>query len=273
MRRHLISLAVLALAVPTALAAATTNAYALTGYQRISSAPIQVPAGTAIGAQVLCPPGTVDWGGGAGFSGTVDMLAGLTASTPVPTAWRARFGNRDMSDTQFSVTAICAPKPPGYALATANVIIHPGMQGGTTAVCPLNSVVLSGGTSSSSGLTQALVLNFFPISSRKFRGAMYNGTGGDIQLSVFSLCARKPAGYQITSFTSMTTLPAPDLAGTDATCAGTRKVIGGGIKIQSPHPTITFGSATEQTDSRWGALVIDLDPAPVTMTAYAICVS
>ena len=47
--------------------------------------------------------------------------------------------------------------------------------------------------------------------------------------------------------------------------------MGGGIHVTSPRPTITVGASFDDPATQWLTETVNQDPAPATVTTYAIC--
>src|SRR3954447_12203446 len=100
-----------------AIAAAPTAALAAPpGYVRVQTPALAAPAGVQSGNQVVCPAGTVPFGGGAGFAGGLpDFGMNLNTSAPLEgVGWRARFNNGSARNGNFVIGAICANAPRKY---------------------------------------------------------------------------------------------------------------------------------------------------------------
>jgi hypothetical protein len=269
---HVLRTAVAVAAIGVAALPAVASA-APAGYTRINTQPIPAPVGASTPGQVTCPSGTVVWGGGAGYTeGIPDAGNDINTSSPTGTGWRALFNNRGIRPAQFQVNAVCAKQPPGYTFAFSSVAIAPGRQTNTTATCPPGTVVLSGGTSSTSSSPEATELSAYPVATNRFRGVMANETSSSLQLNVFAMCAAKPIGYTITSQTG-TDMGGPVDALGGAQCPGRSVVIGGGIKVLHPRPLVTLGDSLDEPKTQWESLVVNLDSAPATVTTFAICAS
>ena len=72
-------------------------------------------------------------------------------------------------------------------------------QTSATVTCPAKTVVLSGGTFSSSDSASVQAVSLFPASQTKFTGRMDNATSSDATLQVQAVCGHKPAKYDTTS--------------------------------------------------------------------------
>src|SRR5215831_2231991 len=260
-------------------AAAATNAFAAStatappGYQRVRSAPIPIPPGMFdTGGQVTCPMGTVPWGGGVGFTGGIAGLGeNINTSAPAGNGWRGRYNNSSTrTDDNFVVDAICAKKPVGYTATFTTVDNPAGTKSAAIAVCPVGTRLLSGGTLSTADTVDVQLLSAWPLGPERFKSVMWNGSATDQQLTTFAICGHKPAGYAITSATGSDT-GGPDTLVGGAQCPAGTSILGGGIHVTSPRPTVTLGLSLDEPDTQWLAEVVNAAPDPATVTIYAIC--
>jgi hypothetical protein len=262
--------------VPAAAATKATAANTPTappGYQRLRSAPIPVPPGMFdAGGQVACPAGTVPWGGGAGFTGGF-AGAGDSINTSAPTGngWEGRYNNSSTRpDDHFAVDAICAKQPADYTTTFTTVNNPAGSKSAAVAVCPAGTRLLSGGTLSTADTTDVQLLSAWPLGPERFKSVMWNGSATGQQLTTFAVCGHRPAGYAITSATGSDT-GGPDTLAGGAQCPAGTSILGGGIHVTSPRPSVTLGASLDEPSTQWLSEVVNLDPAPATVTIYAIC--
>jgi hypothetical protein len=264
-------------AAPAAVAlpasAATTAAKAPPGYVRVFTDPIPIPPSQGdFGGQVLCPTGTVPWGGGTTFTGGIASEGeNINSSNPLTTGWEGRFNNSGTrTDDHFAVEAICAQQPPGYTMTFATVDNLAGSQSAAVAVCPAGTRLLSGGTLSTGDTVDLELLSAWPLSVHKFKSVMWNGSGRDEKVTSFAICAQRPPRYTITNSTFTDTGgPVTDVGG--AQCPANTTIIGGGIHVTAARSTVTLGSSVGEPDMQWLAEVLNIDPDPATVTIYAIC--
>ena len=259
-------------------AAAATSAYAVStptappGYQRLRSAPIPIPPGMFdAGGQVACPAGTVPWGGGAGFTGGI-ASAGDSINTSAPTGngWEGRYNNTSTRpDDHFAVDAICAKQPAAYTTSFSTVDNPPGGKSSAIAVCPAGTRLLSGGTLSTADTTDVQLLSAWPLGPERFKSVIFNGSATGQRLTTFAVCGHRPAGYAITSATGSHT--GPDTLVGGAQCPAGTSILGGGIHVTGPRPSVTLGASLDEPSTQWLSEVVNLDPAPATVTIYAIC--
>jgi hypothetical protein len=243
------------------------------GYTRVFAPPIPIPPSPLdFGGQVTCPSGTVPWGGGAGFSGGfASQGENINTSAPNGDGWRARYNNSGTRpDDHFTVEAICAQQPAGYTTAFATADNPAGSQNGVTATCPSGTVVLSGGTLSTGDTADVELLSAWPLGPHRFRSVMWNGSDTFQRVTTFAICAQRPPHYDITH-ASGTDTGGPDTEVGGQLCAPGSKIIGGGVQITTPRPLVTIGASFSDSGDQWVAEVVNLDPAPATMTISAIC--
>ena len=268
----------LTLALTTAAVAAVGGAAAATagaatappGYTIVRTGAIPAPPAPLIyGGQVLCPSGTVPLGGGAAFLGSIDFGDSINASEPLVSGWTAHMGDGGSVPASFRVDAICATQPPGYTVQFAAADDPAGTQATAIAVCPIGTVLLSGGWSTSSDSAQAYVLSAWPRSRRKFKVQMWNGTAQDQQVHAFAVCSTKPPKYSIESASATTTGPADIFGG--ASCPVGRSAVGGGFRIANPQPLFAIPRFLEEDELAWSADALVPTESQVTLTWYAIC--
>ena len=271
-------LAVVSIGVGLTPVAGATHALADTrkappGYVMVDSAAIPIPPGQAgSGGSVSCPPGTVPWGGGAGFSGIPSVGEDINSSAPTDVGWTARFNNRSsiMGDT-FGLDAICANQPPGYSMRSKTVPNPAQTQSSAIATCPAGTVVLSGGALSSGVSINVELLSAWPQSMHSFKAVMWNGSVTDEELTTFAICGQKPARYSITPLT-VTDQGGPDAIDlTGTACPMRTSVIGGGVHVHAPRPAVTLGASVDESNFIWSSDVINNAVDPATSTTYAIC--
>jgi hypothetical protein len=275
-RAVLTVVAIVAGAVPAASAQAFagTAPTAPPGYQRVSSSPIPIPPGQFdSGSQVACPAGTVPWGGSTGFTGGIASLGeNINTSAPTGNGWRARYNNTSNRPTDdFVIHAICAAQPPGYTTAFRTVDNPAGTQSSATATCPPGTRLLSGGTLSTADSSSVSLLSAWPKDTKRFKSVMWNGSGSDAQLTTFATCAHRPPGYTIKSVTGSDTTGGPVTDVGAAHCRPGTSLIGGGIRVASPRPSVNLGASLDDEVTQWLSEVVNAGPQPATVTVYAIC--
>jgi hypothetical protein len=226
------------------------------------------------GGQVACPAGTVPWGGGAGFTGGF-AGAGDSINTSAPTGngWEGRYNNSSTRpDDHFAVDAICAKQPIGYTTTFTTVNNPAGSKSAAVAVCPAGTRLLSGGTLSTADTTDVQLLSAWPLGPERFKSVIWNGSATDQQLTTFAVCGHRPAGYAITSATGSDT-GGPDTLAGGAQCPAGTSILGGGIHVTSPRPSVTLGASLDEPSTQWLSEVVNLAglrrPRTTALTAAA----
>jgi hypothetical protein len=255
------------LVVSASLAATALAAPA--GYTIVRGTTQTAPPGPLTsGSQVVCPTGTVPWGGGT--AGNLFTNTSINTSASTGNGWQGRVNNPDAQGVPFVVDAICAKKPAAYTAVYTWVDNPPGARSVATAVCPANTVVLSGGAGSTSDVVGARVLGAWPTSTRAFRVVELNSTATDAQLLAEALCARKPAGYVIARTTLALIPTALDFGG--QSCPTPKTEIGGGIHITGGDSTAIVHSSIDNGTTGW-ANNLTAGNVPLTIAFSAICVT
>jgi hypothetical protein len=264
----------LALIVPSA-GATTRPPTAPPGYHLVSSGPIPLRADKVLdtGGQVTCPAGTVPWSGGTSFTGGLPPLGdNINTSAPSGDGWRARYNNASgRANDNFVINGVCAKAPHGYTQQFA-MVDNPAMtQASAVATCPNNTVLLGGGVFSTSDSVNAFTTSAFPRGPHAYVGSMWNGTSRNERLAVFAICGAKPSRYTIVrnSGTSDVTANTDILAG--AGCPAGSTVVGGGVQITDPRPTVTLGESLPESRSQWGSQILTSASGTVTETTSVIC--
>lgn len=282
MRRLYAALMAVTAGLATVPAAATASALAVTiptapaGYSNVNSAPVAVPPGrSSVTGQATCPSGTVPWGGGVGFTGgTASLGENISTSAPTATGWAGRYNNSGTrTGDHFVVSALCAARPLGYTVVSAQVDNPPGAVSTATAVCPPGLQILGGGAASTAATSDVQLLSAWPLDQGRYRTIMSNGSATDQQLTAFAICAVQPPGYVITTQTSTNQLPPPVVLTGGAQCPAGTAIVGGGIQVLNPRPAVTLGSSIDDSGPQWFAEEVIRDQVPTTVTISAICAS
>jgi hypothetical protein len=112
---------------------------------------VDVPANSTVEADVTCPSGTVDLGGGwVNEGGVYPDSSGVSA--PLGTnGWRA-FPSAGSSATEGLAATVCAAQPPKWAQVSSSYSVNPSDTATTVTVkCPQGTKVLGGGDFNTSG--------------------------------------------------------------------------------------------------------------------------
>ncbi len=269
MRHHLTAL-VCAASGLVAFGALAPSAFAAPpGYRVVTGPTLNAPPGQFdTGSQLTCPTGTVPLGGGVAGSAFTDMS--LNTSVPLPNGWEARVNNPDSPTGFLAIDVICAKKPAGYTVAFATADNPPGARSVATAMCPANTVVLSGGVLSTSDKVGARVLSAWPVNSTTFRAVELNATATDERLTAEAVCARKPAGYVIARQAFTEAPNTLDIGG--ATCPAGKSVLGGGIHVTGGDTTALVHSSINNRTTGW-SVNVTTGGVPLGLAFSAICVA
>jgi hypothetical protein len=119
-------------------------------YKVVASATATVNPDSVNSQAVACPAHTSVLGGGAySFSPATDVY--MNSSVPSSaaggvTGWSVAMASSDPSSANFTVYAVCRPKPPGYSIQWGPVQqLGPNSEGAASVTCPGASVPLAGG--------------------------------------------------------------------------------------------------------------------------------
>jgi hypothetical protein len=242
------------------------------GYQIVSSGPLSAAPGTFdTGGSATCPAGTVVWGGGASFvEGYFGPSLTVNTSEPMESAgWEARVNNTGTSTAKFAVDAICARKPKGYQTVFRAADNPANSQSHATATCPSPKVVLGGGALSTSDQAAAVLTNAWPASSSKFKGYMYNGTSSGASLTVYAICADKPAGYKTAS--NSAPVPSGSTLEDGIACPAGTSAVEGGAKTVGHSPLVQVDGSIDQGAFGWSIGMNNTSPAQQEVDGYVIC--
>jgi hypothetical protein len=205
-----------------------------------------------------CPAGTVP------LSGGVVAAASDTVSTSEPdgTRWVAEVNNPTNVDTSFVVDAVCAKKPPLYAVVPATASDPAGSHLSLAAVCPAGKP-LGGGASSGSTSTAVSINSSFPQGGAWIAG-LNNASNTSTSVSAFAVCGN--LNHYAVAAGPAISIPAGAIISAQAACpAGTVPIGGGsasspslGIDMTATAPTANDGSwiAREHNDGLLPALIV-----------------
>lgn len=262
------------LAVPTA-GAASHPPTAPAGYHIARNGPIPLRPDRVLdtGGEVICPPGTVPWSGGATFSGGLPPVGdNINTSAPSGDGWRVRYNNAiGRAGDNFAVNSVCAKAPHGYTQQFTVTDNPPFTQSTAIANCPSGTVLLGGGVFSTSDSVNAFATSAFPRGPHAYVGVMWNGTPQDEQLDVFAMCGVKPPKYKIVNQPGTTPAAAMTDILTGADCPQGTSVIGGGVNIADPRPTVSLGESLPESRRQWASQILTSASGTVTETTSAIC--
>jgi hypothetical protein len=152
---------------------------------------VTVASGRQASGFRACPKGTKVIGGGA-VSFSASTLVALNDSYPVQNGWRVDVNNRQVSDSLFTVYAVCQPAPLNYSIRTSPTEDNaPGATDLSQRPCgpsPTN-VAIAGGLASSSTDPAVQLYDSFPNSSNGWTAHEQNGGSGIDQITAYAICA------------------------------------------------------------------------------------
>ena len=262
LRAALAALAASAILAPAALAAPP-------GYVRIESGDIAAPPTTFdFGGRADCPPGTVVWSGGVG--GTSDFGQDINSSNPTGSGWEGRYNNRSTRNGAFEVEAICAAQPKHYTQTFALAANPAGTQ-------VSSHRHLSGEDRDPRRRRPVVVGRREGVPAQRLSGHHEDVHGGHLerhrrneQLAVYAICGKKPKGYELNAATGSGTGPAEFSGGGQCKRFG-KVVIGGGVQVADPQPSISLGTSFADQDTQWLTNVDVQTGGLQTTTIYSIC--
>ena len=230
------------------------------------------------------PSGTVVWGGGV----TIDGVEGrVNSSYPLATArgWQAYVSNPTAHSMAFYVYTVCAHQPAGYKIvAKAGYLVPAGWGSSGIAVCPAGSVALSGGGLSSSRALD-ISLNSTQPTLGETRGGLagwqtaltnQGASVGNAKLTVYVVCAKPPAGYELRFNSSTNGAGQLDVA-TSSCVPADKVVVGVGVYSSEKYWT-TVNALVPNIGGGGGGgeglvAVNNGGPKPADLLTVAICVS
>jgi hypothetical protein len=217
---------------------------------------------------VLCPIGTVVYGGGVLITAT-GLNANVNSSFPAGNTWIAEVNNVG-EPTTFSVYAICGKPVRNYQIVESGSFTDPaGQQVTGTAPCPAHTVVLGGGSVSNTGSTAVLINSTFP-QDNGWRTDMNDNTNFDTTFNVFAICGKKPRDYSVQVGAPVTNAPSSqDLA--TVTCPAGQLPLGGGGVSSSGSVTVDLNSSFPD-GATWRLFEDNGQPfTAASLRAFAIC--
>jgi hypothetical protein len=238
------------------------------GYVVVRSGPLNANAGTQTRGTVACPAGTVPFGGGA-FAGSTALTVNINSSIPVGNSWLADINNGSGSATTFNVYAVCAKAPKLYQLVSGAAVTNPvNDQSSASVVCPAKTVVLGGGSLSSSGSTAVNINTSIP-QSNGWRTDENNASASAATVIPYAVCAKKPKGYVQMFGTDVLNPPGTHTGATVVCPSPTVPLSGGGFSSSS---TIFVDlSSSAPSGLSWFVYENNGGAGAPSITADAIC--
>ncbi len=174
--------------VVVAICAAASS---LSDYSIVDGSFVNVPANSTVEADVTCPDGTVDLGGG--WVDTGDAYQDSSgASAPLGTnGWRA-FPSAGASATSGLAATVCAAQPPKWAQVASSYSVNPSDTATTvTVTCPTGTRVLGGGDFNDSNSPLVNIGLTSSLSSLKGWSATENNDSSSSEsVDAWAVCAK-----------------------------------------------------------------------------------
>jgi hypothetical protein len=239
------------------------------GYVQVHSQLFASGQFTQARGSVLCPIGTVAYGGGVLITST-GLNANVNSSFPAGNTWVADVNNVG-APTTFSVYAVCGKPVRNYTIVESGAFTDPaGQQAIGSVGCPAHTVVLGGGSLSNTGSTAVLINSTFP-QGNGWRTDMNDNTNFGTTFSVFAICGKKPRDYSVQVGAPVTNAPSSQNLAT-VTCLAGQFPLGGGAVSSSGSVTVDLNSSFPDGAS-WDVWEDNGQPFTVaSLRAFAICV-
>jgi hypothetical protein len=161
------------------------------GYKVVSHIDVANPAFSQSYGYVACPTGTKITGGGA-TSYSADPNVSINDSFPENNGWQVDMDNNTVTDSLFTVVAVCHPTPKGYSVrSTGNIDNPPGATTTASLACPgsATNVAIGGGVFASTLDTHVQLYASFPDSSGGWTNYEQNNGSSDDGLAAYAICA------------------------------------------------------------------------------------
>lgn len=229
------------------------------------------PDGEQTQGSVVCPSGTVPWGGGAFISST-SLAVNLNSSFPFGTDWVAKVNNASESAAVFSVYAVCADQPADYTVQNSGSVPNSaGSQTFEQVSCPARTVALGGGAYSTSSDTLVNINGTYPNVNGKtyyWNTNMNNASSSSNEVQVIAVCGKKPKGFKIVQSANASN-PVGVQSGVVADCHNA-VAIGGGLVTDSAHTNVDL-STSEPDFTEWVGYENNGSDADDSIVAFAEC--
>jgi hypothetical protein len=234
----------------------------------VFSADLNAPSQQQTRASVLCPKGTVVYGGGS-FVSSSSPLAGLNDSFPSGNGWVIDVNNTSGDDTDITAIAMCGPKPAHYKIVKAKAVKNPsGRHTVATAKCPTGSKPLGGGAAASSnGLFTNLGATL--PQGQAWRSDENNASASGNMLTAFAVCGQVH-GYHVVVGPA-TNLPANDQTFTAAECPSNLVAIGGGGFASTSSVGVNLNETAPASDQEWKSFINNVSGVDFTGSSIAVC--
>jgi hypothetical protein len=241
----------------------------------IATATFDLPPDTQTPGSVICPVKkgvqTVPLSGG-GLIDTSALTANINSSFPTKTGWDITANNGSPNDSAFTVYAVCAKKPAGYAQKESVAVSNPaGADAGAGYLCPKGDVVTGGGEISSAPNTAVNLAGSWPTGTTEWYVYLSNESTATATFNVFRICAKLNVSKTNFQEVAGTTEPNPAGDDTDAEvfCPSGLSSIGGGV-VPSGGVGVTINT-TFPFVGGWGSDTNNASGTNDNVTAYVLC--
>jgi hypothetical protein len=239
------------------------------------------PAGSQTAGKVSCPAGKVALGGGV-LGNSDSFLQNVNSTYPlvsngVATGWIGYVNNASNDDLVFLVYAVCAPKPPDYAVVMAGFDNPAGAQTIGSVACPFAAsgkrmVPFGGGAyGGSSSLGQNLNTTIPVKSTRSWRADMNNASANAASFKVYAVCGLR-SGWAVVAGASVPNA-AVSQTSAGAKCPSGLTSVGGGLFSSSPSTATDLNGTVPDSSSSWLGFENNNGPANASVTPYVVCLS
>jgi hypothetical protein len=243
----------------------------------IATATFALPPDTQTPGSVICPVKkgvqTVPLSGG-GLIDTSALTANINSSFPTKTGWDITANNGSPDASEFTVYAVCAKKPLGYAQKESVAVKNPaGAYAGAGYLCPKGDVVTGGGEISSAPNTLVNLAGSWPTGTSEWYVYVSNESTAGATFNVFRICAKISVSKTNFQEVAGTTEVNPAGHDTDAEvfCPGGLSSIGGGV-VPSGGVGVTINT-TFPFVGGWGSDTNNATGTSDNVTAYVLCAS
>ena len=157
-------------------------------YQTVTNSATN-PAGSQTELTATCPTGKVPLGGGA-LSDSANTAVNINSDFPQGRGWRVDMNNNMLSDTTYTVVAVCRKKPTGYSVNNSGVISNPAnTETHGTEACPGTSVAIGGGELSGSASVLVNQNSSYNLSNTGWQTYENNASTTPTSLTTYAVCA------------------------------------------------------------------------------------
>jgi hypothetical protein len=254
---------------------------ALTRYDVVQSATLDNPNGEQSFGSVMCPAGTVAFGGGA-VGGSFAVQQDINGSIPivtgaVATGWEAWMDNTTGADSTFSVWAVCAKKPKQYEIVLRTYDDPPNVQLDLQDQCPLNAngkrlKVLGGGGVGSASTPGQDLHSSYPRGGtfRVWEAVEGNNTGADASLTAFAVCG-SAKNWTVVSGLAVDNPPGAQTL-VDAPCPAGLTAVAGGVYSNAINLLVDLNTTFPLSAADWRSYENNASGGDYQVTPWAVCV-